>query len=227
MAWPISLTVCVSASSTDGALATTDELRLILGTTSTGQDTYQQSCIVRASQWADQYLHYPVLSQVYSEAIAGYGTNKLMLARTPVRSVLRVFDSTTTESATEYTSTAYSLESEFGFLRLSGNIFPWTAVTRYNAGPYIAPDNEEKSWYVEYEAGYVSGGTTSTAGGTTSTGATVPEDLKYGVLLKAASMFMQDENVSAQKVGDLSINYRTADAMTPAEMALAPYRRGW
>lgn len=229
----MSWTVCVSASSTDGALATTDQLRALLGTAaSTADDAAQQAAIVRASRWAESYLRYPILAQVYSECVAGFGTPTLMLARTPIRAVLRVFDSTTTEDANVYTSSEYKVDAENGFLILpSGRNFPWTAVTRYQAGAYVPPDSEIKSNYVEYQAGYVWPETSSTGYGTTSTGLTLPADLQYGVLLRAIDIYTKDPDVLSQSIGDLSVTYRSErddpDGRTPAERALAPYRRGF
>src|SRR3990167_5035078 len=181
----MSLTVCVSASSTDGALGTTADLRLLLGATSTANDAYQQSLIVRASRWAETYLGYPLLTQVYSEKVPGFGTPYLTLARRPIRAVLRMFDSTSTDSAGEYTSTEIWVDSEeVGTLtRPSG--FDWTVQTAQETAQTVLPNSEEKPWLIEYQAGYVFPETSSTAYGTTSTGRSLPEDIEQAVLLKA------------------------------------------
>jgi hypothetical protein len=230
----MSITVCVSASSTDGALATTAQLRAMLSTTSTFDDSNMQLAIVRASRWAESYLNYPILEQVYSECVAGYGTQRLMLGRTPIRAVMRVFNATTTESATVYTSTSYRVEAESGFLVLlpGGSYFPWTAVERWGAGRRVEPGSEIESWYVEYAAGYSWPGTTTTCYGTISTGPTLPEDLQGGILQKAALFYSQSENLLSQKIGDLALTFRSeggseGDPRDIAERALGPYRRGW
>ncbi|MCR4375683.1 MAG: hypothetical protein NUW22_12620 [Acidobacteria bacterium] len=230
----MSLTVCTSATSTDGALSTTANLRVILGATSTAADTdaAQQMAIVRASRWADSYLRYPILSQVYSESLAAYGGRTLLLGRTPIRAILRVFDSTTTCEATSYSSTEVWVDdAEAGTLQRGAAGFAWTAQTAWGAGSYVPPMSEQRTWLVEYQAGYVYPETSSTEYGTTSTGRTLPEDLEYGVLLKAAELYQQDGDIQSQSIGDLSITYRSeglgSDPRTPAERALAPYRRGW
>jgi hypothetical protein len=215
----MSLSVCVSASSTDGALATVDDLRAVLGTTSTAAADVaaQQRAIVVASRWAETYLGYPVLAQVYSESLAGFGNPRLMLSRTPIRAVLRLFDSTSTDSANAYTSCQYGIEdAEAGFLRMPTG-FAWTARTGWDLGPYVVPGSEQQRWLVEYQAGWVFGGTTSTAYGTTSTGPSLPDDITQGVLQRAAEFVEQDMDVESKRVGDLQVSYRSERGL--------PYRR--
>ena len=156
-----------------------------------------------------------------------------MLARTPIRAVLRFFNSTTTDDAVEYCSTQYKVEKELGLLTLmGGSIFPWTAVTAWNAGAYVPPDSEIESFYTEYQAGYVWPETTSTEYGTTSSGPTLPADLQQGVLLKAVEIYSNTPtNLLSQSVGDLSITLQGktigGETRSQAEIYLAPYRRGW
>lgn len=223
----MSLSVCVSASSTDGALATTADLRVVLGATSTADDANQQRAIVVASRWAETYVGYPMLAQVYSESLAGFGGLRLMLARTPIRAVLRMFDSTSTESANSYTSSQYGIEDrDAGFLRRQEG-FAWTARMGWDLGPAVVPNSEQQRWLVEYQAGWVYPETSSTSYGTTSTAATLPEDITQAVLQKAAELVLQDMNIESKSVGDLSVTYRSRDLpyRSPAEKLLGPYRR--
>lgn len=232
----MSITVCVSASSTDGALATTAQLRAVLGVAcSTANEAAQQAALVAASRWAANYLRYNPLAQVYSECVAGFGTKELLLAKTPIRAVLRLFDSTTTGDANAFTSSEYKVDAENGCLILpAGGFFPWTAVQRFQAGMHVPPGSEIESYYVEYQAGYIWPETSSTGYGTSSTGPTLPEDLQMGVLIKAAETYLQDQNLVSQKIGDLSVTYESesagdvgADRRSAAEKWLGPYRRGW
>jgi len=230
----MSFTVCATATSTDGALSTSADLRLVLGATSTANDAYQQAVVARASAWAKSYLGYPVLTQTYSERVPAFGTPRLLLANAPVRAVLRVFDSTSTGSATEYTSTEIWVEqAEAGTLtRPTG--FDWTA--RGAAGTMaegVSPMSETEPWYVEYQAGYVFPETSSTDYGTTSTGRTLPYDIEQAVLLKAARMVVDGQSVgiASKKVGDLSITYDSGsrgggtNTRSESEELLAPHRR--
>jgi hypothetical protein len=232
------LQVCTSASSTDGALTTTANLRLLLGeaaSTSTNE-VYYQSLIVRASRWLEQRLGYPPLAQTYLETVPAYGGQNLMLSRTPIRTVLRFFDSTSTDSATEYCSTDYRLEdADAGFLSRDAG-FSWTAGERYYLGKTIVANSELKPWMVEYIAGWqavdtaTTGANYSTAGvyGATSTVRDFPEDLEQAVLLKAAEFArpVPASGVQSESVGDLSRTYfGKGNYRSEAEDLLAPYRR--
>lgn len=228
----MSWTVCASATSTDGALSSAAELRLVLGATSTGSDAYQQSLVVRASRWAKTYLGYEPLSQVYSEKVAAYGTPTLLLGQAPIRAILRVFNTTSTDEATAYTSTEIWIDDERAGTLTRPTGFDWTA--RGIPGVMaegVAPGSEEKPWLVEYQAGYVYPETSSTEYGTTSTGRTLPEDIEQAVLLRAAELFRQGQSagIVSKSVGDLSITYgsasATSNARSEAEDMLAPYRR--
>lgn len=228
-----SWTACVSASSTDGALTDTATLRAQLGTTSTGQDALQQRAIARASAQAVSLLNYPLLAQVYSERVAGYGGQTLMLGVTPIRALLRVFDSTTTCEATEYTSTEVWIDdADAGLLSIGPQGFPWTAQTAWNMAPGVIPNSEQKTWLIEYQAGYVFPETSSTGYGTTSTERTLPADLEGAILDQAVRILDgRDPSIQSQSIGDLSITYRSegpdgAPQTAQLRRDLAPYRRG-
>ena len=221
------LNVCVSATSTDGALTTTAYLRRLLGATSTADDTAQQDAVVAASRWAETYVGYPLLTQVYSETLAGYAAQELMVSRTPIRARLRLFDSTDTGEATEYCSTDYRIEdAEAGFLGRDAG-FGWTAQSAAHLGRYVVPGSELRPWYFEYQAGYIYPETTSTSYGTSDTGRSLPEDIERAVALKAAEMYEGQEGIASKGIGDLSISYTSEriGAAGPAERLLAPYRR--
>ena len=210
---------------------------------STGQLDYLGTLVRRASAWAERYLgRGPLLLQVYSETLAGAGDNALTLSRRPVMSVLRLFDATSTGTATEFCSTDYRVEdAEAGFLGRDAG-FAWTAQfahaeTCFSLGLARSPlpGRLERPWLCEYAAGWVPiGGVTtsspvySTAGpnGTTTTGRTLPEDIEQAVVLKAAEWWNGRGGVESERVGDLGVTYRapSADALGPAESLLEPYR---
>ena len=231
------LDVCVSATSTDGAISTSANLRLALGTTSTGQDAYQQLLVARASRWPETFVGYPLLAQTYTETLAGYSSLNLMLARTPLRVILRMFDSTSTASATEYCSTNFRVEnSAAGFLSRDQG-WAWTAGMRYYLGETIVANSELKPWMVSYTAGYV--GPTgqdntspvwSTCGGlpnSTSTASTVPMDIEQAVLLKAAEWARGNPaGIASESIADLTVSYMTYNNYrSEAEDLLHPYQR--
>lgn len=233
------LQVCVSASSTEG-LSRTCELRDALGTTATSDDALMNRSILRATAWAERYVGQPLQAQVYQETLAAYGGRDLMVSRTPVRAVLRLFDSTATSEGAELTSTEYRLEDADAGLIGRDKGFSWTADELFSGGTFnvglvgaILPVRPRRPWLVEYEAGFVfpeaatSNGIWSTAGGTTSTGATLPFEIEQAVLLKAREFYEGSaDGVSSKRVGDLAITYRSeAEGMGEAEKLLAPWRR--
>ena len=214
--------VCTSATSTDGELlSTSSSLRLILGATSTADDTQQVSLVRRASRWVERELGYPTQVQTYLETVPAYGGQNLMLSRTPVRCVLRFFDSTSTASATEYCSTDYRLEDADAGLLSRDVGWDWTAGSRYHLGVTMVANSETKPWMVEYIAGWTINGLTTESenystggvGGSTSTGADFPDDLEHAVLLKAVEWSRTGGagGVASEAVGDLRVTYAERD----------------
>lgn len=224
------LSVCTSATSTDGGLATTAQLRLILGATSTADDAAQFASILAATRWAEAYIGVPaghLLVQIYSENLPAYDSQTLMLSRRPVLAVTRILlNSTSTSDASVYSSTEFRIDKEAGFLWTDKG-FSWTAQMPYQLGPNVPPNSELQPWYVEYAAGYVGiSGTTATCGTcSTSTGYTVPEDITQAILLRAREIYENVSGIASQKIGDLSITYRSEGFTSPAKCLLDPYRR--
>jgi hypothetical protein len=211
------LTVCVSASSTDGSLITTAYYRTILGATSTADDATQLSLVRAASAWASAYVAFPLLAQTYSESLPAYGTRDLLISGRPVRQVLRLLGSSSTDDATEYCSTDYSVDFDAGIFRARQGTWGETSYLHYHLGPFVPPRTEADTLYCEYTAGYVVGGlstadtiySTAGIGGSTSTGETLPFDIQLAVALKAVSMARagQTLGIESKSIGDLSITY--------------------
>lgn len=219
-------------------------LREVLGTTSTGSGAAQDNAVKRATAWAETYIGRPIKFQVYREVVAGYGDFYLLLSRRPIRSVLRVFRGTDTGTATEYTSTQYTVEHASGRLyRPDG--WEWTVLRgAAPTGGYALdavlpppiPFADQPYFLVEYSAGWVGeAGTTSTADGTTSTGRTLPHDVELGILAKAGEWMtfgaIGGPTVMSKSVGDLSISYGnggfsagSSAAWNTPESLLNPYR---
>lgn len=224
------LSVCTSATSTDGGLATSAQLRALLGISSTADDFAQTAAVLGATRWAENYVGVPAghLSlQVYSENLPAYGGQTLMLARRPVVNVSRVLlNSTSTSDAQIYSSTDFRIDKEAGFLWADRG-FAWTAQMPYALGPTVPPGGELQPWYTEYAAGYVGpAGTTATCGTcSTSTGQTLPEDITQAVLLKARELYESVAGIQSQKIGDLSLTYASEGYGKAAMCLLDPYRR--
>ena len=233
-----SYSVCVSA--TEHALSTSSSLRLVLGATSTtatnaaNQDAYQLSLLKRATDWAERFVGYPLHVQAYNEAVPSFGGLNLMLSQAPIRAVLRFFDSTSTDEATEICSSEYRVDdADAGILSRAAG-FRWTAGVQYGLDRFVVPGSESRPWLVEYVAGYTLDGVDtgsenwSTRGGTTSTGRTLPHDIEHAILKKAAELYvMQPGNVLSESAGDLSVTYANSatNYRSEAEELLGPYRR--
>lgn len=243
------LTIC--ASSTESQLATVTTLKQALGITGSTDDELLGRLLNAASEAVDRFVGYPILAQVYSETVAAYGGLTLSLSRTPVRAVLRLFDSSATSGATELLSSEYRVDRPAGLLQRDQG-FAWTIGQPWQGGmPFpgaygltgtLQPRSELSPWLVEYVAGATLGGIDSasslysTKGGTTSTGRTLPYDLEEAAIATAGAWYQarkQDPTIQSKSVGDLSITYRSAgpDPAAPssvpprAQALLAPWRR--
>ena len=111
------------ASSTETELAFVGDLAFLLGASASSSGMIQP--LAAASREAERHiLNDPngvIRRQIYQETVAGHGSPRLMLSRTPVLGVQRLFDGTDTGTATEYCSTDYRIEdAEAGFLTLTG-----------------------------------------------------------------------------------------------------------
>lgn len=225
------LTVCTS--STEGQLASLGDLMVILGATASSSGI--DRALTTATKWAETYVGYPLGRAVYQETLPAYGTRKLMLSRTPVRGVARLFDSTDTGgTAKELTSTEYQLQDqEAGFIERDVG-FAWTAQRATNLTSYIVAGSETRPWLVTYEAGYTFLETSSTEDKweTTSTGRTLPEDIEEAILIRAADIYNgQDAALGGRiKVGPLELDNTRSESAggasnQSAEGLLQPYRR--
>lgn len=240
------LTVC--ASSTDLDLTTTGFVNQLMGRSATStQDQARLSALIRAaSRWAESFVSYPIAgAQTYQETVASYDRNVLMLARTPVRALDRLFDSTDTGLGAQIRTSEVRVEDrEAGLLSMVNEAtFDWTA--RLMAPPYYhagwpltlnpLPGQERRPWLADYRAGWTYDGLStgsanwSTENGTTSTGRTLPEDVELAVAMKVMHDYQNPLNVIQESLGDISVEYRprsgSAADVPPWENLLGPYVR--
>lgn len=227
------LTVCTTSPETQfGSLR---DLMGLLGATASSSGMDQ--ALTDASAWVERYIMNSagaiIRRQVYAETIAGSGSQRLMLSRTPVIAIQRVFDSTSTSEATEYCSTDYRLENaDAGFLEMISDAgFSWNAPTDWFLGGYPRPASVFKPWYVVYEAGWQYACTSSTSADwvSTTTGRTLPEDIARAAIIKAAELYQGTKpgGPALIKVGPLMLqntNYGS-ESMDPVIDTLSRYRR--
>jgi len=216
--------ISVCTSSTENQLASLGDLMVMLGATasSSGMDL----SLTQASDWASRYVGYELRRQVYEETVASYGSQYLIVSRTPILSVQRFFDSTSTGDATEFQSSEYRVaDPEAGFIGRDQG-FRWTAQEMWNLGKYVKPGSELHPWLVVYEAGYQFPETSSTDAkwATTTTANTLPPTIERAVLLRAAEMYQGSSGVKSMKVGPLSVTYSSEGQDTP-EALLRPFLR--
>ena len=216
--------ISVCTSSTENQLASLGDLMVMLGATasSSGMDL----SLTQASDWATRYIGFELRRQVYEETVASYGTQNLMLSRTPIRAVQRFFDSTSTGEATEFQSSEYRVsDPDAGFIGRDQG-YRWTAQERRSLGAYVMPNSELKPWLLVYEAGYQIGETSSTSDkwATTSTSNSLPPSIERAVLLRAGEMYQGSSGVKSMKVGPLSVTYSSEGQDTP-EALLRPFIR--
>lgn len=226
------LTVVVA--STDASLATVAHVKEELGITTTSADDRIARLILQASAWADRVVGYPLAAQQYREAVAGYGTQRLMLSRTPLVSVSALFYGTDTGSAIEVLTTEFSLDRDAGFLvRPEG--WDWTVPVAQDLELRPVPGQELTPWLTDYVAGFSLVGHDpssvlwSTVHGTTSTGRTLPYDIEDAVITKVTQVYRGLDNVAMKQVGDLRIEYgtvgRSGEPVDPALSLLKAWRR--
>lgn len=220
----------VCTSSTQEQLARLGDLMTLLGTSasSSGQD----AALTRATRWVETFITAQqggsIRRQVYLETLAGYGGQRLMLDRTPVWSIQRMFDDTSTDTATEYCSTDRRLaNAEAGFVELTNfRTFEWDWI---DAGPIHfspIPGAINRRWMLVYEAGWqLEMSSTANDWLTTTTGQTLPADIEQAVLLKAAELYQGGSmGMESMQVGPLRMNW-SSEASDPVVDLLSPYRR--
>ena len=220
-------------TSTESQWCAISDLMVLLASTasSSGLDL----AITGATDWVERYIAnsngVSLRRNVIRETVAGYGSQFLMLSRTPIRKVVRMFDSTSTCSgaSTEYCSTDFRIDDEdAGFVSLTNDAgFDWDAVWQYNISRYPRPSAVQKRWMVTYESGWIRNETSSTcsAWASTSTGRTLPFDVERAVLLKAAEFAGGSATgIKSMTVGPLSVNYGSEQSDEVAVL-LTPYRR--
>jgi hypothetical protein len=235
------LVTCVSA--TDETFCTCgDVLLLLYGATSTAAvgSTFDIEAAGRAarraSAMAESIIGQPLGLQVYSETLAAAGDLSLVVSRTPIVRVLRLFDSTATSEATEFCSTDYRVEDAAAGILSRDRGFTWTAQrslreTPFSLGlePAYLPGRDERPWLVEYVAGYRIAGSTVTCMGVCfahdayTTQATLPDDLVQAVAAQAAYQQGNPLGVTSRRVGDLAVEYGSAGpAGSGAPAGVAP-----
>lgn len=204
------LTVCTS--STSEALIDKDLVKDLLGIAGSTDDDLLDTLINSASMTVETFVGRPLRAQVYQETVPAYGTRHLMLARTPIRAMFRLFDSTATGEATQYCSTDYRIEdADAGMLSRDAG-FGWTAPVLFQFTEQRQVGQETRPYLAEYAAGYQALETTSTEFGVTSTGVDLPGDIRLAVAETVKAWWLarrSDPAIASAKIGSLEVNLRS------------------
>lgn len=229
------LTVCCTSTSPN--LTTLDAVKDLLGVIGSTDDEVLTDLLGRASAAVEAYLGYPLRVQTYQETVAAYDRPTLMLSRTPIVSVSRLFYGTDTGTAAELTSTQFRVEdADAGLVARVAPYysFTWTAPIATYMADYVRAGSEYRPWLIEYAAGYRALAGTSTAAGTTSTGIDLPGFYAQATIETVKSWYLQrsqDSNLQSVKIGGLSMTLRAADegglsgGLPPAAVALLKRHR--
>lgn len=192
--------------------------------TSTAEDDLLNSLLSAASQIVEKYVGYPLRRMGYSETVAGYDTNRLMVSRTPVQSVSAIWH---LPENSQVTTDSYYLDNPDAGIIHRDLGFYWTAGIAYDLDSHVIPNSETRVFQVDYTAGYVLSGSTTTYD-------IMPTSIERATLDTAVSFYRAigaDPLVESQSIGDLSVTYArqggegsyTVTALGQA--LLQPYRR--
>jgi hypothetical protein len=209
------LTVCTSTTQDD--LVFLEDVQELLNAPSS-DEAYLARLITRTSKWAETYVGFPLLAQTYVESVPGTGLKSLLLARTPIRSIAKIIEgSSSTEDGTILDSTSYYVEdADAGIIRRDSG-FTWAPQVSGGIADAIVPGSETRNFFVEYEAGYL-------FPGDETTGPDIPPDIQQAVIEKVAQLYERSGQVASKRLGDYSVNYRTDGPDGPAQL-LDPYVR--
>jgi hypothetical protein len=216
------------SSSTGETLTTLANFKLALNgvttATSTGEDDFMTQLITRATKTVERYIGYPLRHASYSETLPAWDSNRLMVSRTPIQSVAAI--SHLPEMSSVTTTSWYVENPEAGIIHRDLGWY-WSAGVAYDLEAHIIPNSELRVFQVDYDAGFVLAGSTTTY-------ETVPDDLEEAILDTAVAFYRsvgQDPTMQSQKIGDLSITYargQSGNALTvtpKAEALLQRWRR--
>src|SRR5512144_3239289 len=207
----------VCTSSTQGDLVSLEDVQEMLNAP-TSDEAYLERLITRASRWAETYIGVPLLAQTYVESVAGQGTKTLLLSRTPIRSVAKIIEgSSSTADGTLLDSTSYTVEDEAAGILRRDDGWLWQPTDAGGIASAVAPGSETRNYWVEYEAGYLYPGDNSTE-------EDLPDDIQQAVIEKVAQLYERSGQVASKRLGDYSVTYRSEAPDGPASL-LDPYVR--
>jgi hypothetical protein len=213
------------------ALTTLDTVKDELGITGTADDARLERYIDTASRAISSYCSRQLEHGIgIVEKIAGMGTARLMVARTPLLTISKVeLDGAALDT------TDYELEDgDAGFIRSKVNGFIAARAEVPDLAGDLLVGTEETNYTVTYEGGYV---TPSQA--TDDLPRTLPAEIEEACIQTVVSMYRkrgQDRDIQSESLGDYSVTYAgsntaigrgTGGVIPDAAVALLRKYRRW
>lgn len=149
-------------------------------------------------------LHY---AAAYEEAVAGYGTQRLLLSLTPIVDV----DSVEYAGATLDAST-YSVEDAEAGILFRESLWPWTGRLRGGLPPQGDRDagSEAATIKATYDGGWVTPAQAATQGWA-GPARSLPYDIEEACVQTVAGLYRRggaDPLIQSESLGDYSVSYR-------------------
>jgi len=176
------------------------------------QDTLLTSFIDQASDAIVTFCGRPFAKEDYRETLPGYGTNRLMLSRTPIVTVSSVV-------ADSEIITDYLLENPEAGILFRKRGWRWAPTLGWNITWHPVGSSEDLNFVVEYTAGYVLPGDQGTR--------TLPHDIERACIETVKAWYSakeRDPAITGERIGDYQVSYAQG-LPTSVVQLLTPWRR--
>lgn len=199
--------------------AVKEELNISAGDAS--QDTYLARLINAASEAIERYCdrHFEKASLI--EKVAGQGSQRILLSRTPILSVTSV-----TLSGSVLAPSEYEVEAEAGMIYRSTG-WPWSAMHRPGIVQDPYPGSETKNIEVTYTGGYVLPKDEDLTANPPVV-RTLPYDLEEACIATVKTWFRAkgaDLNRTSRRLMDVGDTWDRRALPEPVKETLGPWRR--
>lgn len=209
------LTVAAAAESTD--LTTTEHIKLELGIESMDKNEWLSMAIRAASAAIEQEANNFWAYQQYEEVLAGSGSTKLMLARTPIVGTPEiVINSETIVDFMVEDAIAGILYRRQGWTR---EVSYWPSINRDPS-----PHEGHPNIYVTYYAGY----DLPSYKTDTPAAAKLPANIERACIVTVKAWYMRrtrDPDVSWKQIGDFALGFRGSKDKGDDDLRLPPEAR--
>jgi uncharacterized phiE125 gp8 family phage protein len=217
--------ITITTSTTEDLLASLTNLKTDLELDDTKHDVLLTRYLKAASHRIEQEIGYPLHQQTYQERVRGWGTQDLLVSRRPVVSLDSIWRGT--DSGDPVSTDQYILDDEKAGLMYGTQPFSWDVGASPNLDVAPIQGQERLAYTVNYTAGYL-------FPGNTSTGATLPESIQQAVIETAKMLYEErqagDGTVKRKQLGDLELEYAVSANKDKTKlpdialMLIEPYR---